>query len=109
MRPARPEDLPALRALARAGLVHDPDAEAVVDLLWSAAADGCRIVRDDSTGIIGFAPGSLRPARDGVPATGPVDLLVVHPGHPERGPGRALPPAPEQRLIRAGPQRLRVR
>src|SRR2546423_4802531 len=91
MRLATPEDLPRLRALACEALVYDADAAAIVDLLWAAAADGCRIAAEDpesvagsgdaagtdSTDVLGFALGSLRPARDGRPATGHVDLLVV--------------------------------
>lgn len=118
MRQATPDDLPTLRTLARAALVHDPDAPAIVDLLWNAAADGCRIVAEDSGGeaaqqaaptTLGFALGSLRPPRDGQPATGHVDLLVVAAGHRGRGIGRALLAEIERRLIAAGAARLRIR
>ncbi|MEY9929228.1 mycothiol synthase [Catenulispora sp. GP43] len=115
MRSATPEDLPTLRELASAGLIHDPDAGAVVDLLWSSAADGCRIVLerpdDDGNGtrVIGLAFGSLRPAHDDVPATGHIDLLVVGPEHRERGHGRALLAELERRLAAAGATRLRIR
>ena len=37
-RTATEHDLPALRSLARAALVHDSDAEDVFDLLWSQTA-----------------------------------------------------------------------
>lgn len=114
MRTATPDDLPTLRELARAGLVHDPDAAAVVDLLWASAAEGCRIVleepgEDDSARVIGFAFGSLRPAHDDIPATGHIDLLVVDPGRHGRGHGRNLLAAVERRLIAAGATRLRIR
>lgn len=113
MRTATPEDLPTLRELARAGLVHDPDAAGVVDLLWPSAAEGCRIVLEQPGGtsphIIGFALGSLRPAHDDIPATGHIDLLVVDPGHHGRGHGRGLLAAIERRLIAAGATRLRIR
>ncbi|NUP54037.1 MAG: GNAT family N-acetyltransferase [Catenulispora sp.] len=118
MRQATPDDLPTLRTLARAALVHDPDAPAIVDLLWNAAADGCRIVAEDSGGeptaqsartTLGFALGSVRPARDGQPATGHVDLLVVAADHRGRGIGRALLAEVERRLIAAGATRLRIR
>jgi GNAT superfamily N-acetyltransferase len=111
MRSATPEDLPTLRELARAGLVHDTDAGAIVDLLWSSAADGCRIAVEHADGgrIIGFALGSLRPARDDLPATGHVELIVVDPGHREQGQGRALLAEIERRLITAGAARLRIR
>jgi len=113
MRTATPDDLPTLRELARAALVHDPDATAIVDLLWPSAAGGCRIVLelpgDEGPRIIGFALGSLRPARDDLPATGHIDLLVVDPGHHGRGHGRDLLAAIERRLIAAGATRLRLR
>jgi mycothiol synthase len=113
MRTATPDDLPTLRELARTALVHDPDATAIVDLLWPSAADGCRIVLelpgDEGPRIIGFALGSLRPARDDLPATGHIDLLVVDPGHHGRGHGRDLLAAIERRLIAAGATRLRLR
>ncbi|GAA1976762.1 hypothetical protein GCM10009838_41390 [Catenulispora subtropica] len=116
MRQASPDDLPALRALARDALVHDPDAPAIVDLLWHAAAGGCRIVAETADtaepadpAVVGFALGSLRPARDGQPATGHVDLLVVPAGHRGRGVGRALLAEVERRLIAAGAARLRIR
>lgn len=125
MRSATPEDLPTLRELASAGLIHDPDAGAVVDLLWSSAAEGCRIVLEhpgdgsgDSSGdgdtaagtrVIGFALGSLRPAHDDIPATGHVNLLVVGPQDRERGHGRALLAELERRLAAAGATRLRIR
>ncbi|MFL6116439.1 MAG: GNAT family N-acetyltransferase [Catenulispora sp.] len=105
MRLATPDDLPGLRALAREALVYDADAAAVVDLLWAAAADGCRVVAEDS----GFALGSLRPARAGRPATGHVDLLVVAADRRGRGVGRALLAEVEQRLIAAGAERLCIR
>jgi mycothiol synthase len=113
MRTATPDDLPTLRELARAGLVHDPDAAAIVDLLWPSAADGCRIVLEQpgETGprMIGFALGSLRPAHDDIPATGHIDLLVVDPGHHGRGHGRDLLADIERRLVAAGATRLRIR
>ncbi|MEZ0115053.1 mycothiol synthase [Catenulispora sp. EB89] len=123
MREAVPEDLPTLRALAQTSLVHDSDAEAIVELLWSSAADGCRIVLErtdaaddaegtdatDGTRIIGFALGSLRPAQDALPATGHVELIVVAPEHREHGHGRALLADLERRLIAAGATRLRIR
>ncbi|WP_194922964.1 GNAT family N-acetyltransferase [Catenulispora pinisilvae] len=130
MRQAIPEDLPALRSLARTGLIYDPDTDAVVDLLWSSAAEGCRIVLEDgadsadsddraggaaaanseSSGrIIGFALGSLRPARDEQPATGHVELIVVGPEHREQGHGRALLAELERRLVTVGAARLRIR
>ena len=112
MRQAVPQDLPTLRALARAGLVHDPDAKAIVELLWSSSAESCRIVLEDAADdarVIGFALGSLRPARDDLPATGHVDLIVVDPEHREQGHGRALLAELERRLIAAGAARLRIR
>lgn len=118
MRSATPEDLPALRKLARAALVYDPDAGAIVDRLWASAADGCRIVLDLPGGagdgpiagpVIGFAFGSLCPELDGRPATGHLDLFAVDPAHRERGHGRALLAALEGRLITAGAARLRIR
>lgn len=113
MRSATPEDLPALRELARAALVYDPDADAIVDMLWASAADGCRIVRADGTGddgrVVGFALGSLRPADGDIPATGHLDLLAVDPAHRERGHGRALLAELERRLATAGATRLRIR
>jgi GNAT superfamily N-acetyltransferase len=130
MRLASPDDLPTLRALARDALVHDSDAAEIVDLLWPAAADGCRIVAEveDAAGDTaerrsvdpghgdradsapcGFALGSLRPALDGRPATGHVDLLVVPAEHRGRGIGRALLAEIERRLITAGATCLRIR
>jgi GNAT superfamily N-acetyltransferase len=115
MRRATPEDLPTLRALAHRALVHDPDAPEIVDLLWSAAADGCRIVAESSGGtdepgsVIGFALGSLRPARDGQPVTGHLDLVVVDAEHRGQGRGRELLAELERRLIAAGATRLRLR
>jgi len=125
MRQALPDDLPTLRTLAAEALIHDRDAAAIVDLLWSAAADGCRMVvtenvennAEDSENagasggdrVIGFALGSLRPARDGQPATGHVDLIVVAAEHRGRGHGRELLADLERRLIAAGAERLRVR
>ena len=114
MRQAVPEDLPTLRALSQASLVHDSDAEAIVELLWSSAADGCRIVLEhtdaaDGTRVIGFALGSLRPAHDALPATGHVELVIVDPEHRERGHGRELLAELERRLIAAGATRLRIR
>ncbi|NUR63217.1 MAG: GNAT family N-acetyltransferase [Catenulispora sp.] len=111
MRLATPDDLPALRDLARATLIHDADAPAIVDLLWADAADGCRVVAEgpDSSSILGFALGSLRPARDGKPVTGHVDLLVVAPEHQSRGVGRAVLAEVERRLIAVGAARLRIR
>src|SRR4051812_42653694 len=98
MRLAAPDDLPSLRAVACDALVYDADAPAIVDLLWTAAADGCRIVAEDpesaaDTGspdgacVLGFALGSLRPARAGQPATGHIDLLVVAADQRGRGIG----------------------
>ena len=132
MREATPDDLPTLRELARAALVHDPDAASIVDLLWSSSAEGCRIVLEHadtpdalaSPGnpgtpgtpgtpgadrIIGFALGSLRPAHDDHPATGHVELIVVAAEHRERGHGRELLTDLERRLIAAGARRLRIR
>lgn len=113
MRQAICEDLPALRTLALAGLDFDPDAGAIVDLLWSSAADGCRIVVEDEGGdagrIIGLALGSLRPGRDEQPATGHLDLIVVAPDRREQGHGRTLLAELERRLIAAGADRLRIR
>lgn len=109
MRRAVPEDLPILRVLARTSLTHDADAEAVVDLLWSASAESCRVVLEHAGQIIGFALGSLRPAHDDVPATGHVELLTVAPDHRERGHGRALLAELERRLTAAGATRLRIR
>ncbi len=126
MRQAVPEDLPALRALAQASLVHDSDAEAIVELLWSSAADDCRIVLEhtdtaigtassggtraaDTTQVIGFALGSLRPAQDAMPATGHIELIIVDPEHRERGHGRELIAELERRLIAADATRLRIR
>jgi GNAT superfamily N-acetyltransferase len=126
MRSATLEDLPLLRELARTALVYDSDAAAIVDFLWSSAADGCLVVLEDAaedtenlaegtegaTGprrIIGFALGSFRPARDDQPATGHLDLLVVDAAHRERGHGRALLAELERRLVTAGAQRLRIR
>jgi ribosomal protein S18 acetylase RimI-like enzyme len=112
MRQALPDDLPALRTLARRALVHDPDAAEVVDLLWSAAASGCRIVTgsaDDPGRAAGFALGSLRPASHGHPTTGHIDLVAVDPEHQGQGLGRELLAELEQRLIAAGATRLRIR
>ena len=109
MRRAVPEDLPILRVLARASLTHDADPEAVVDLLWSASAESCRVVLEHAGQIIGFALGSLRPAHDDVPATGHVELLAVGPGHRGRGHGGALLTELERRLTAAGATRLRIR
>lgn len=110
MRSATPADLPALHTLARQALIHDPDAPAIVDLLWSAAADGCQIVAEapDSV-VVGFALGSLRPARNGQPATGHIDLIVVAAEHRGNGIGRSLLADLERRLIAAGAERLRIR
>lgn len=109
MRNSTPDDLPALRELARVSLTHDSEAAAIVDLLWQAAADGCRVVVTEDDRVIGFALGSLRPARDSFPATGHVDLLVVDPEYRERGLGRELLADIERRLIAAGATRLRIR
>ncbi|NUR28629.1 MAG: GNAT family N-acetyltransferase [Catenulispora sp.] len=132
MRLATPDDLPRLRDLARDALLHDPDAATIVDLLWNGAADGCRIVAEagdgadrrsgsdgsdhtadtakpDHSPILGFALGSLRPARGDQPATGHIDLLVVPATHRGHGIGRALLADLERRLVAASAARLRIR
>lgn len=109
MRRLTPEDLPRLRELASGSLIHDADAPAVVDLVWSSAAEGCRIGIEEGSEVIGFALGSLRAASESRPATGHIDLIVVDPAHRGQGHGRDLLADLERRLIAAGAARLRIR
>ncbi|MFC7180475.1 GNAT family N-acetyltransferase [Kitasatospora paranensis] len=111
MRTASDADLPALRAIARASLVHDEDAETVVDLLWAEADrhPSLRVVAELDGVPVGFALGSVRAARDTAPRSGHLNLLAVHPEHRGLGRGRALLAALERRLAAEEVARLVVR
>ncbi|WSA75238.1 GNAT family N-acetyltransferase [Streptomyces sp. NBC_01799] len=110
-RTATEHDLPALRTLTRAALVHDSDAEDVFDLLWAQTADHpqLRILTEDEGKPVGVALAALRPATASAPATGHIDLVAVLPGAQSRGIGRALLTRAEELLVAAGAGRLMIR
>lgn len=110
-RTATEHDLPALRTLTRAALVHDSDAEDVFDLLWAQTADHpqLRILAEDEGKPVGVALAALRPATASAPATGHIDLVAVRPGAQSRGIGRALLTRAEELLVAAGAGRLMIR
>lgn len=111
LRTAVPEDLPRLRAIARAALVHDEDAEAVVDLLWTEADlhPALRVVAEEDGVPVGFALGSVRAATDTAPRSGHLNLLAVNPACQGRGLGRALLVDLERRLGEESAARLVIR
>ncbi|MFJ5520956.1 GNAT family N-acetyltransferase [Streptomyces griseoluteus] len=111
LRTATESDVPALRILARAALVHDDDAEEVFDLLWRQSADrpSLRIVAELDGEPAGLALGALSAATERTPATGYIDLLAVHPSQQSRGTGRALTARLEELLSQAGVERLMLR
>ncbi|GAA1365502.1 GNAT family N-acetyltransferase [Streptomyces beijiangensis] len=110
---ATEDDLPALRSVARAALVHDDDAQDVFNLLWAqtAARPQLRIIarREGDGAPVGAALAALRPATGTTPATGHIDLLAVHPDAQGIGTGRALLTRAEELLAAAGAKRLMFR
>ncbi|WP_158715311.1 GNAT family N-acetyltransferase [Kitasatospora phosalacinea] len=112
LRTAHHGDLPGLRGIVTASLVHDPDAARVLTLLWELTADrpDLRVVTEADGVVTGLALGRLAPQTDGPhPRTGHTTLLAVAPGHRGRGHGRTLLAGVEERLLAAGATRLVVR
>ncbi|MFD9502820.1 GNAT family N-acetyltransferase [Streptomyces sp. NPDC060035] len=110
-RTARESDLPALRTIVRAALVHDCDAEHVLDLLWTqtSANPQLRILAEADGEPVGLALAAIRPATASAPTTGHTDLLAVHPRVQGRGIGRALLARSEGLLASAGADQLMIR
>ncbi len=100
-----------LRTLARAALVHDSDADDVLNLLWDQTADRppLRLLAESDGKPVGLALAALRPATAGTSATGHIDLIAVDPAAQSRGVGRALMTRAEELLAAAGAERLMLR
>jgi mycothiol synthase len=100
VRPAVPDDLPTLRALAADSLHWDTDAAELVDLLWPSTETEFALVSEVDGVLVGLALGSLGPEpRD--PAAvrrGHVNLLAVRPQTRRQGHATALLEAMERRL-----------
>ncbi|HEX4787267.1 MAG TPA: GNAT family N-acetyltransferase [Actinospica sp.] len=106
VRGALPEDLPALARIAELALTWDPDAAALVELLWppATAEAGFAVLAEVDGAAVGFALGSLgpAPADPAVKRHGHVNILAVAAEARRRGVGSALLAELEQRLFAAG-------
>ncbi|MFD4713815.1 GNAT family N-acetyltransferase [Streptomyces sp. NPDC058430] len=111
IRTANESDLPALRTLVQAALVHDRDAADVLDLLWTQAASRprLRLLAEADGHPVGLVVGALGPATADAPATGHIDLIAVHPQVQSRGIGRTLLTRAEELITAAGATRLMMR
>lgn len=110
LRPLRPDDLPALGAIAQRAFVYDPLDEALVREKSIGAPDWdpeLGIVAHDEEGApVGFIAGCL--GARGPETRGWVRLLAVEPSRQRRGVGSALLQALEPRLAERGARSVGV-
>lgn len=103
VRGAEAVDIPALRRIAVGSLRWDQsDANSLVELLWPHERPELAVVATEGGEPVGCALGSVRGER------GHINLLVVAPEARQRGHGRALLQALEQRLKAAGASQIFV-
>ena len=131
IRGAAAEDLPELARIARGALRWEPDAAALVPLLWpttaaappgpdgpdradgpdaAAGSAGFALVAEVDGAVAGFAFGSLGPvpADPGRRRRGHVNMLAVDAAVRRRGIGGALLAALEERLFAAGAEAVMI-